>query len=98
MCIRDSSRTDRLVGDDLAHQVGQGGKKFIRLRPAQHLGQVPLGICIHQKDFFTLPKKTNGKAGGGGSLSDAALLVCKSDCFPVSYTHLPAIALDVVHR
>ena len=72
---------DRLIGDDLAHQVGQGGGQFIRLGPAQHLGQVPLGICVHQKDFFTLPRKTNGKAGGCGGLADAAFLVCKGDCF-----------------
>ena len=72
---------DRLIGDDLAHQVGQGGGKLVRLGPAQHLGQVSLGICVHQKDFFTLPGKTNGKAGGCGGLADAAFLICKGDCF-----------------
>ena len=75
------SGTDWLVGDDLAHQVGQGGGKLVRLGPSQHLRQVPLGVCVHQKDFFTLPRKTNGKAGGCGSLADAAFLVCKGDSF-----------------
>ena len=72
---------DRLIGDDLAHQVSQRGGKLVRLGPSQHLCQVPLGICVHQKDFFTLPRKTNGKAGGCGGLADAAFLVCKGDCF-----------------
>lgn len=44
--------TDGLVGDNLAHQVGQGRGQLVRLRPAQHLGQVPLSVCVHQKDFL----------------------------------------------
>ena len=72
---------DRLGGDDFSHEVGQGGGKLVWLGPAQHLGQVPLGICVHQKDFFTLPRKTNAEAGGCGGLTHAALLICQCDCF-----------------
>ena len=90
--------TDGLVGDDLAHEIGQRRGKLIRLRPAEHLGQVALGICVHQKDFFTLPRKTNGKAGGCGGLADAAFLICKGDCFHENTSNKKgASRLQVLH-
>ena len=69
-----------LIGDNLPHDRCQGGVQFIRLLPTKKLGEITLGICVNQKNFFTLPGKTNGQTCRRGGLADAALLIGQCDC------------------
>ena len=67
--------------DSLCHQVGQCGGKLVRLPPAQHLGEIALGVGVHQQDFLALLGKPDTQAGGCGGFPHAALLICQCDGF-----------------
>lgn len=69
-----------LIGDELPHDRCQGGVQLVRLLPTQKLGEITLGVCVNQKDFFTLPGKTNGQTCRRGGLADAAFLIGQCDC------------------
>ncbi len=72
---------DGFLVDGLGHQVGQRRGKFVRLPPAQHLGEIALGIGVHQQDFLALLGKADTQAGSCGGFPHAALLICQCDGF-----------------
>ena len=72
---------DGVLIDGLGHQVGQCRGKLVRLPPAQHLGEISLGVGVHQQDFLSLLGKANTQAGGCGGFPHAALLICQCDGF-----------------
>ena len=69
-----------LIGDDFPHDRCQSGVQLVRLLPAEKLGKIALSVCINQKNFFTLPGKTNGQTCRRGGLADAAFLIGQCDC------------------
>ena len=73
-------RNEWLIGDDLPHDRCQGGVQFIRLLPTEKLCEITLGVCVNQKNFFTLPRKTNGQTCCRGGFPDTALLIGQCDC------------------
>ena len=72
---------DRFLVDSLGHQVGQRRGKLVRLPPAQHLGEIALGIGVHQQNVFALLGKADTQAGSCGGFPHAALLICQCDSF-----------------
>ena len=72
---------DGFLVDGLCHQVGQCGRKLVRLPPAQHLGEIALGVGVHQQDFLALLGKADTQAGSCGGFPYAALLICQCDGF-----------------
>ena len=73
-------RLNGLIGDDLPHDRCQGRVQLVRLLPTEKLGEITLSICVNQKNFFTLPRKTNGQTCCRGGLADAAFLIGQCDC------------------
>ncbi len=45
-------------GYHIVHHVGKGQGQVVGLSLAQHLGEVALGVCDQQQDFFALQRKT----------------------------------------
>ena len=60
---------------DLCHQLRQCGVQIIRSGITQADGQAPLGVYIHQKDFFALLCQANTQIFTGCGFSCTALLV-----------------------
>ena len=63
------------------HGIAQCQRQLIRLAQPQHLGQVALGIYIHQQNLFALYCQPSAQVVHRGAFSHTALLVCNGNYF-----------------
>ena len=69
------SRCDRLVLNDLCHQVREGNWQIVGTIVPQRDRQAGLRIRVHQKDLLTGHREPDAKILTGGGLARAAFLV-----------------------
>ena len=92
MVVHDLRVAGRLFpGHHIAHDIGEGQGQVVGLALAQHLGQIPLGVCVQQvinalsaSDYVLIPVQADYLAAEDmtelvGTVRSINTLVCRAD-------------------
>ena len=67
----------------------------VGLALAQHLGQVPLGVCVQHEDFLSVQRKTSPQVIDRRAFANSALLICYTYHLGFRHIGVPSFFIDL---